>query len=475
MHFRKFPMAVMAVVLIITVICPQNIYPMTIHQEDQLSHEYMEAVLSHFSLIKDPLITDYVNHVGQRIISHMPPQPFHYRFYVIKEDTYNAFAGPGGVIFLHSGLFEIMDNEDELAGILAHEISHVAHRHISERIEKSKTIGLVSLAGIAAAILAGVGGIGAAAEALTVGSVAAGQSLSLAYSREDEMEADKTGYRYLANAGYSGKGLLTMLKKMREKEWYGSNEIPTYLMTHPATEERITYLGTRVTEEMEKTPLVKKEPSKEFQYAHTKLLALYGSKDVMLDRFKKAVDNTPDSALAHYGYGLILERTASLKDSIEQLRIALGKEAFNPDMLIDLGRVYFMNGQYEDAFKVLKSAVSISPKNPEGRLYLGRTQTALGKFDDAVAILGSIPERNDLYPEVYYYLGEAYGKQENMAKSHFNLGLYYHKTKDLKNAEFHFNRALQLTKNPEEKQEIRRILEDIRQKIQHQRRQQTMG
>jgi len=434
----------------------------------------MEAVSSYFQLIKDPLITDYVNHVGQRILSRMPPQPFNYRFFVIKEDTYNAFAGPGGIIFVHSGLFEIMDSEDELAGILSHEISHVSNRHISERIEKSKTIGLVTLAGIAAGILAGVAGVGAAAEALTVGSVAAGQSLSLAYSRDDEMEADKTGYRYLTDAGYSGKGLLTILKKMREKQWYGSNQIPTYLMTHPALEERLTYLGTRVSQEPPHPPIIEEE-KKDFQWAHTKLLALYGAKDTVLDQFKKAVARKPESALSHYGYGLILSRTTNLKDSIEQLKIALAKEAFNPNILIDLGSVYFMNGQYEEAFKVLKSAARIAPGNPEGQLYLGRTQIALGQFDDALATLSPIPETNNLYSEAYYYLGEAYGKLGNVSRSHFNLGVYYQKNKDLRNAQFHFNRALQSTDNPEEKQEIQRDIDEIRQKIQQQNRQQGYG
>ena len=69
-----------------TIICPQNAFPISIHKEDELSREFMESVLSYFQLVKDPLITDYVNRVGQRILSHMPSQPFDYRFFVIKEN-----------------------------------------------------------------------------------------------------------------------------------------------------------------------------------------------------------------------------------------------------------------------------------------------------------------------------------------------------------------------------------------------------
>jgi len=475
MHFGKFIRSVITIFLMITVVCAQNAFPISVSKEDQLSREFMEAVFAYFEPIRDPLIVDYVNLIGQRILSHMPPQPFTYQFYVVKDNTYNAFAGPGGVIFIHSGLFEIMENEDELAGILSHEISHVANRHISERIERSKTIGLVTLAGIAAAILAGVGGVGVATEALAVGSVAAGQSLSLAYSREDEMEADKTGYRFLIDAGYSGEGILSILKKMRDRQWYGSEQIPTYLMTHPALEERMTYIGARLIEKKENALLPEKETSSRFQWAHTKLLALYGEKDITVRRFENAVKATPENAVAHYGYGLVLERAAHLNDSINHLKIALAKEAFNSNILIDLGRVYYMNGQHEEAFKVLKSALSLSPENPEGRLYLGRTQIALGKYNDAVDTFISIPEKHPFYTDVYYYLGEAYGKLEKTAKSHMNLGIYYEKNKDLRSAAFHLNRALQSSDDPEEKRQIEKMLADIHEKIQQQRRRQNTG
>ena len=99
-----------------------------------MGREFMRVVLEHFELIEDPFIVNYVNKIGNKIILALPPQPFNYRFYIIKEDTYNAFASPAGNIFINSGLFEAMENEEELAGILAHEIAHVVCRHISQRI-----------------------------------------------------------------------------------------------------------------------------------------------------------------------------------------------------------------------------------------------------------------------------------------------------------------------------------------------------
>ncbi|MGD9277375.1 MAG: M48 family metalloprotease, partial [Desulfobacterales bacterium] len=158
-----------------------------------MSREVMKVIMKHYELINDPLIANYINQMGQKIVSALPPQPFNYHFYVIKNDEYNAFATPAGHVFINSGLLEAMENEEELAGILSHEIAHVVCRHISQKIERAQKIGIATLAGVAAGILLGVGGSMAAANALTIGSTAAGQSLELSYSREDEFQADQIG------------------------------------------------------------------------------------------------------------------------------------------------------------------------------------------------------------------------------------------------------------------------------------------
>ena len=188
-------------------------------------------------------VVAYVNNIGKRILSALPQQPFKYRFYVIDEDVYNAFATPAGHIFVYTGLLDAMEEEEELAGILGHEIAHVYCRHISQKIERSKKIGVATLAGIAAGILLGVGGAGEAASAVTMGSMAAGQTAELSYSRENEMQADQFGLKFITEAGYSASGLLKILKKIRSKTWFGSDQIPKYLMTHPAVEDRIAFIA----------------------------------------------------------------------------------------------------------------------------------------------------------------------------------------------------------------------------------------
>ena len=190
----------------------------SIKEEEELAREFLKVVAQHFELIDDPFIVSYVRAVGKKISRHTHDLPFTFHFYVIKEDVYNAFAIPAGHIFINSGLLAAMESEDELAGILSHEMAHAACRHISQQIDRSKKIDLASMAGMVAGIFLGAAtGDATALQALTIGSAAAGQAATLAYSRTDETQADQVGLIYLQNAGYSGRGLVSALKRIRLK------------------------------------------------------------------------------------------------------------------------------------------------------------------------------------------------------------------------------------------------------------------
>lgn len=441
---------------------PKEVQCITVKQEEELSREIMKIVQKHFEFIEDPLIVNYVNKVGKNIISALPPQPFTYKFYIIKEDVYNAFATPGGNIFINSGLFEAMDTEDELAGILGHEIAHVVCRHISQKIERSKKIGIGTLAGIAAGIFLGAGGAATAASAVSIGSMAAAQSLTLAYSRENEMQADQLGLKYTTKAGYSATGLLTMLNKIRSRQWFGSKQIPTYLTTHPAVEDRIIYISSWLENEKKETGQTSIKASYDFEIAHTRIISIYGDENRALRKFETDVKNHPSSAMAHYGYGLILSRTGNRKDAISHLKKALKKAAFNPNILKDLGRIYFLDGRFPEAYNALNSANSLIQNDSETLFFLGRTQIGLGKPDEAVLTFEKLISTNPDYTEALYFLGEIYGKQEKFDKAHYYLGMYYNNKKQYKNARFHLYKALKIIKNQDKRRKIENMLKEIR-------------
>ena len=448
-------------VFIITcgIIFPKGASGITIKEEEELSREFMKLILAHYEIIKDPLIVNYVNDVGQKIVSVLPPQPFSYHFYVIKEDTYNAFATPAGHIFIYSGLLAALDNEEELACILAHEISHVLCRHISQKIERAEKVNIATLAGVVAGVLLGTAGASAAANAVTLGSVAAGQSYELAYSRENERQADQIGLNILRKAGYNGKGLISSLKKMRSKQWFDSREIPTYLTTHPGSEERMAYIDTWLERHKKTEDNIN---NYDFERAHTRLVAIYGDESDALRKFKSDVDHHSDDPLAYYGYGLILEKKGDYQAAEKYLKAALEKRAFDPYILKELGRLYFLEGNYQQAFSILDGAASINSNDPDILFYLGRTQVELGHLTDAVATFEKLISKQPDYPRAFFTLGETYWKLGKEGDAHYCLGIHYKNNRDLKNAVFHLKKALENIEEPYKKAKVEELLTEIR-------------
>jgi predicted Zn-dependent protease len=424
---------------------------LTTAEEEDLGREFMRYVRKNLTLIEDPTIVNYVKQVGRRILSQYESLPFRFHFYVVQEEVYNAFAAPAGHVFINSGLLAAMESEEELAGILGHEIAHVMCRHISKRIEQSKKIGWVTLAGMLTGIF--LGGNPELAGAVTTGSMAAGQSLSLMYSREDERQADQVGLKYLTMAGYGGEGLLEMLNKIREKRWFGSEHIPSYVQTHPAVEERMGYLDTWIQAHPEWKGRGHAHDSPEFHKVRTKLIALYGDTTAAHHTFDARLRKDGEDVLAKYGKALLLAREGRKKEAVEGLKEVVRLQPLDTDILRDLGKTYFQEGHYAEALKTLKKALASNPEDPEGRLLLGRSQIETGDLEGALTTFKGLIKTHPDYGSGIYYLGETYGKLGNLAEAHYHLGMYHQEEGDLKNARFHLTRALKLFANDRVRQQ----------------------
>jgi predicted Zn-dependent protease len=434
---------------------------LTTAEEEDLGKEFMRYVRRNLTLIEDPSIVNYVRKVGRRILAQYESLPFEFHFYVVKEEVYNAFAAPAGHVFINSGLLAAMESEEELAGILGHEIAHVMCRHISKRIEQSKKIGWVTLAGMLTGIF--LSGNPEVAGAVTTGSMAAGQSLSLMYSREDERQADQVGLKYLTKAGYGGEGLLEMLNKIRAKRWFGSEQIPSYVQTHPAVEERMGYLDTWMQAHPEWKGMGRANDSAEFDKVRTKLIALYGDTTAAHRTFDARLRKDGEDVLAKYGKALLLAREGRKEEAIESLKEVVRLRPLDTDILRDLGKIYFEGGEYTKALETLKKALASNPEDPEGRLLLGRSQIETGDLEGALTTLKGLIKTHPDYGSGIYYLGETYGKLGNLAEAHYHLGMYYQEEGDLKNARFHLTRALKLSANDRARQqEIQEALKELR-------------
>ena len=503
-------------------LCSTPAYALTPGQEDALAEEFLRQVRAHYTFIEDPEIVDLVNTIGHRIADSQPGKLFNYHFYVVQDDSFNAFASPSGHIFVHTGLIEQVESEEELAGILAHEISHVSCRHISENIERSTRLGMMSLAGLAASILLGLGGAGDAATAVMTGTMATQESTSLAYSREFERQADRVAMEHLSRCGYAPECMLASLKRMQNLDWRGTT-IPAYLLTHPPTRDRVNYVSAWLDAHPDVHAAESEAWSVDFVSVQTRLIALYGDPNFALERFEKALRKDPEDPKALYGYGLVLARMGHGEEAVGHIEKAWTHDTSNPSIQRDLGRVYCLNGQYKEALAVLEPSLKVGPYSLEGHYYFGLAQLKSGRLEDAERTFEKIikrrsvlsnaerkrppdhkgrserkgkgpdeenppdrpnpdqegsgpmpfdmmPQKESFYTKTLYSLGETYYQHGNPGKSHYYLGLYYKEKGDFINAVFQMEKALALIDDSEKKREIEENLEQMRKAASRQKR-----
>ncbi len=432
----------------------------TISEEEKLSREFMSIVRKSGMVITDPDIDEYINRIGGKIAKEFPNPPFPYHFYVVREDSYNAFAAPGGHVFVNSGLIEAMDTEEELAGILGHEISHVNLRHISSRIDYSQKIGMGTLAGMVAGILLGIGGAGAAAGALTAGSMAAGQSMNLAYTRENEIQADQTGLQYINSAGYSCTGLVSSFTKMRSKQWFGPNQIPTYLNTHPAGEERMSYIKAWIEQHEKGKKFKGSADPASFRRIRARISGFYGDQNLVVKKFESRLAANPSDDSAVYGLAMAYLRLGENEKAIEKMRILLRKNAFDPYYMRDTGIIQFSMGDMDSALAALENRAS-KGIDALRLLYLGRTLMAKGRDTEAERSLSTLIKDKKDFSDGYYYMAEVYQKTGREGLSHYYLGVYESMIGRPRQTVFHLDKAMpSIGGYPDLKKNAERLLKE---------------
>lgn len=230
----------------ITLLFSTSVQAVNLQELNELTKQFLRMLERSGKIIHEEESNLYLQRLGNRLSKNVRNKYDQYHFFLVNDNTINAFAGPGGYIGVHSGLILLAENEDELAGVIAHEMGHVKQHHMIRQLERMKaekiSMTLATLASIflgayspelgQAAILTGAAGI---------------QQMELNYSREQEAEADRIGIEILEKAHYSPYSLLTFFKRLLAQEQISiASMIPTMLKSHPLTEHRIAEIENRL-------------------------------------------------------------------------------------------------------------------------------------------------------------------------------------------------------------------------------------
>ena len=274
---------VLFIFMLVVMYPPGEVNAITLSEENELGQKVVGLIRKSMPLVEDGEVLTYVRSVGNRVAKEVGITTYQFKFFVVDQPVPNAFAVPGGNIFIYRGLIEMMSSEGQLASILSHELAHIQARHLQRSIDEAKIMSVGMIAGLVAGILLGAPGLAA-------GGMAASQTQALQYSRAHEMEADQFGFRFLCGAGYDPAEMPVIMQKIQQCTWLSNSRVPSYLSTHPALGERVQYLTEMVKKQKSSSKKAVEPVTGDFQVMQATLIADYTDQAKAFDRFQAGGD-----------------------------------------------------------------------------------------------------------------------------------------------------------------------------------------
>jgi len=373
-------------------------------------------------VLDDPLIHDYLNELGYRLVAPSESQQL-FHFFLINDTSINAFALPGGFIGINAGLILATKSESELAGVMAHEIAHVTQRHHARGYEQSSN-SIPIIAALIAAIVLGShnNDIGQAALA----SVAAGSAENqINFTRSNEKEADRIGINLLINAEFNPHGMVAFFDTMDKQSRFYGDSIPEFLRSHPVNPARIADAKHRANQ----YPNTLTTSSTTYYLLRTRLKVLTSdNNERLLKNFSSMLKlgNYQNKEATRYGYALALQANKQHKKALVQTQRLLKK---NPERIaynILKAQIETDAKQYSAAIRTYKKLLNIYPGNSSINLFYAETLLKSNKIQLAYKILQTQISSSTKTPELYRLLSETQAKLNKPADSHQSLAEYYY-------------------------------------------------
>jgi predicted Zn-dependent protease len=240
-------------------------------EEQEYAASLIRQMRAYELLIEDPLINDFFSDMGYNLASSSDQPGAAFTFVVLDQPVINAFAAPGGVIALHSGLILLAETQDEVAGVLSHEIAHITQLHMYRAFERGKEMNVIAMLAMLGLILVS-GGDGQIITGAVLGAQGMAAQAQINFTRHNEVEADRVGIRTLSLAGYDPQGMADFFEKMGQTSRPNGEGPPEFLRTHPVSVNRIAEAKSRI----QNLPTVEESDGRQFYLVQARIRALLG-------------------------------------------------------------------------------------------------------------------------------------------------------------------------------------------------------
>lgn len=392
-------------------------------QEKQLGADFLRHARTVLKIVDDPELSEYVQHLGDRLVAHSGGPTHHFHFYIIEDPTLNAFAVPGGYVFVHTGLILAAQNESELAAVLAHEISHVQQRHIPRMMADAKRTTLPAMAALIAALVLGSQAGGQGAEAAIAATTAGLTQHQLTFSRRFEQEADDIGMRTLAAAGFDPHGMPDFFERLQTWARLNETSLPPFLRDHPVTATRIAESEARA----DRYPVPKPEDQTAFFEAQAKIRALTGDPGEAVKALRAAVaDHKQYADAERYGLVWALLRNNQPDAARKEVALLLKHRPNDTNYLIAQAETEMVARHYDQALALYANA---RKRYPGSYAVAYRYANALLETRHAAAAREQLRKVVRVHPHdpvLYEMLARAAGDTGHLVEAHRALAEHYY-------------------------------------------------
>jgi beta-barrel assembly-enhancing protease len=386
-------------------------------------------------ILEDPEISDYIQQIGHSLSSQAEEGQHQFYYFVLKDPVINAFAMPGGFIAIQSGLILATNNENELAGVMAHETAHVTQRHIVRGIVEQGHAGLVSTAAMLAAILLGATAGRGSPDAME-GAILATQGAAIQhqinYTRTQEFEADRIGIATMARAGYDPLGMASFFQTLGRNSPDPSRvKAVEFLFDHPLSAERVGEARNRA----EQIGRVRHTDSLSYTLMRERLRSLVGNPQAARDYYVSLARNGGGKSIEErYGKAVAEIATRNPALAISDLKALLNEYPKVNQFYGALGQAYLANGQLKESQAVLDKAVNLFPRNAPITIRLAETLMHAGDNRRAHLILDDLFNVVEPTPDQTKLIAKAANAAGDVADSYYYMSYYYLMSGDFKMA-----------------------------------------
>ncbi|HWX79126.1 MAG TPA: M48 family metalloprotease [Steroidobacteraceae bacterium] len=436
----------------------------SIEEEYRAGLGYVNEIRNTGLILTDPEVSQYAQDIGHTLSSHAEEGQHRFYYFVVKDPEVNAFAVPGGFVAINSGLILATRNENELAGVLAHETAHVTQRHLVRQLLDQSHAGLLTTAAMLAAILLGAtAGHGSpdAIEAGILGAQGAAIQHQINYTRASEFEADRIGITTMASAGYDPLAMASFFDYMSHEGPEPSRiNAVQFLINHPIFSDRVAEARNRA----DQLGRIRREDSLSYRLIRERLRSVAGNPQVALDYYRSLLKNGGGKSIEErYGKAVAEISTRNPAAAIPDLEALLREYPKVTQFYGALGQAYMGNNQLKESQAVLDRGMDLFPRNVPITIRLAETLMHAGDNRRAHVVLLDLFNNVEPTPDQTRLIAKAANQAGDFADSYSYMAEFYFMTGELLKGAAQLQLALaQPALDPIQRARLSARLEEVR-------------